>query len=245
MSTSGTWNFSVTALQIITSALEDIGVIASGATITSNDLSVALRTLNLLVKQWQGSSDKFPGLKVWTRQRLAMFFAKGQKDYLIGPASTDDRAAIMVSGSGAPATYQSTTLTSARSANDTVTPVTSSSGMTAGDQFGIVLSDGTLGWTTIATVDSATQVTLASNTLGAASLGSVVFSYTAKSQRFVDIEAAVLRDNTNPVQPIDIPIKIYTDAQQYESITQKGAAGDPTAILVEPQRLNTRVTTNF
>jgi hypothetical protein len=117
--------------------------------------------------------------------------------------------------------------------------------MTAADQFGISLADGTLGWTTISTVDSATQVTLAANTLGAAVINAVVFSYTAKAQRFVEIEAAVLRDNSAPTQPIDIPLKIYTDVQQYEAITQKGAVGDPTAILVEPQRLNTRVTTNF
>ncbi len=236
MTTSGTWTYSVTALQVITSAFEDIEVIANGQTLDSNDLATALRTLNLLVKQWQGTSDKFPGLKIWTRQRLAIFFVKGQSRYLVGPAATDDRASVA---------YNSTTTTAAKAANATSLSVSTSAGMTAADVIGIVLADGTIGWTTITTVNSSVLLTLPSNTLGAANSGAVIYTYTAKAQRFVELEAAALRNNADPTQPIDIPIEIYTDVQQYESITQKGAQGDPTAILLEPMRLNTVVTCNF
>lgn len=195
-----------------------------------------LRTLNLQVKQWQGTSDKFPGLKVWTRQRLNLFFAIGQARYLVGPASSDDRAA---------AAQVVTTLGANKAANATSVTVASTTGMTAADAIGIVLSDGTLGWTTISSVDSATGLTLPANSVGAAGSGAIVFTYTAKAQRFVELESASLRDWSNPSQPIDIPIEVYTDVQQYESVTQKLAPGDPTAILVEPQRLNTAVTLNF
>lgn len=236
MPTSGSWDYSVTALQVITAAAEDIGVIANGQTLDSNDLATMLRTLNLLVKQWQGKSDKFPGLKIWTRQRLVIFFVSGQNRFLIGPASGDDRASVNAIG---------TTLGAAKAANATSVTVASTVGMTAADQIGFVTTAGPIGWTTITSVDSTTGLTLPANSVGAAAAGNVVYTYTSKAQRFVDIESAVLRDWSSAGQPIDIPIEIYTDVTEYERITQKFASGDPTAILVEPTRLNTVVTTNF
>ena len=236
MATSGSFDYSVTASNIIVAAHEDLGVLASGATIDSNDETAALRTLNLLVKQWQGRSDKFPGLKIWTRQRLVLFFVAAQSRFLVGPASTDDRAS---------ANSLATTLGAAKAANATAITVTSTAGMTAADVIGFVTDAGPLGWGTISTVDSAIGLTIAANTIGAAASGKVVYTYTSKAQRFVDIEAAVLRDNSSAGQPIDTPIEVYTDVGQYESLPQKLAAGDPTAILVEPQRLNTVVTMNF
>lgn len=239
MTTSGSYDYGATASNIITASAEDIGVIQSGQSLDSNDFAVFLRTLNYLVKQWQGTSDKFPGLKIWTRQRLSIFFAPGtpnQQRFLIGPASSDDRSSVSV---------VTTQLTAAKAANATSVTVASTTGMTAADQIGICTAAGGIGWTTILTVDSATGLTLPANTIGAANVGAVVYTYTNKAQRFVEIEAASLRDNSSLGQPIDIPLEIYTDVQQYENITQKFAPGDPTAILIEPQRLNTAVTTNF
>jgi hypothetical protein len=236
MPTSNSWNYSVTASQIITSAAEDIGAIANGQTINSNDFATMLRTLNLLVKQWQGTSDKFPGLKVWTRQRLILYFVSGQARYLVGPASTDDRSST---------SQVITTLTTAKAANALAAVVASTTGMTAGDQIGFVTSAGTLGWTTITTVTNGTDLVLPANTVGAADSGALVFTYTNKAQRFVELEAVSLRDWSTPGQPIDIPLEVYTDVQQYEAVTQKNASGDPTAILVEYQRINTAITLNF
>ena len=236
MPTSGSYNYSVTALQVITSAYEDIGVIANGQTIDSNDLSTGLRTLNLLVKQWMGLAAKFPGLQQWTRQRLVLFLNQGQNRYLVGPASSDDRASV---------NSLATTLSAAKAANATSVTVSSTAGMTAADQIGFVTTAGTLAWTTISSVDSATGLTLPANTVGAAGVGGVVYTYTSKAQRFVECEAASLRDNSQAGQPIDLPVQIYTDVQQYENLTQKNASGDPTAMLVEFGRLNTVVTTNF
>lgn len=236
MATSGSFDYSVTALQVIESAAEDIGVIANGQSMDSNDLATMLRTLNLLVKQWQGTSDKFPGLKTWTRHRLEIPFESNVNRYLIGPAGTDARSSIAM---------VVTQLAATKAANATSVTVDSTTGMTAADQIGFQLSAGGIGWTTISSVDSATGLTLPANSVGAADSEATVYVYTSKAQRFVEIEAAVLRDWSTPSQPIDLPIDIYTDVQQYENLTQKLAPGDPTAILVEYGRLNTVVTTNF
>lgn len=199
-------------------------------------MATFLRSLNLLAKQWQGTSDKFPGLKVWTRQRLVIFLVLNQSRYVIGPASGDDRASV---------NSLATLTTANKTASSTALVVSSTTGMTAADIIGIVLNDGTVGWTTIATVTDGTNLVLAANTLGAAAAGRVVYTYTSKAQRFVELESAVLRDNSTAGQPIDIPLEVYTDVQEYERVVQKQAPGDPTSILIEYQRLNTAVTCNF
>ncbi len=238
MSTSGSWNFSMTAADVIQTAYEDTGYVVPGGTVDTPSLTMALARLNQIVKQWQGRADHFPGLKVWTRQRLTLFPVAGQARYLIGPAATDDRAT---------ASPVVTLLTANKVANATSVTVSDTTGMTAGDQIGFVTSagNGAIGWTTISVVGSATSLTLPSNTVAAANANSVVYTYTNKAQRFVDMEVVKLRDWSVPTQPIDIDVGVYTDVGQYEAVTQKLAPGDPISVLVEPQRLNTAVTCNF
>ena len=236
MSTSGSYDFSMTAANVIQSAYEDTGYVVPGGTVDTASVTMALSRLNQIVKQWQGKADHFPGLKVWTRQRLTLFPVSGQARYLVGPASSDDRA------TAAPVV---TLLTANKAANATSVTVTSTTGMTAADQIGFVTSVGTIGWTTITSVDSATGLTLPSNSVVAANSGAVVYTYTNKAQRFVDLEAVKLRDWSTPTQPIDIDVDVYTDVGQYEAVPQKLAPGDPLTILVEPMRLNTVVTCNF
>ena len=236
MATSGSWNYSVTAADIIKAALEDLGVVIAGASVTANDSTLALQRLNFLAKQWQGVADGAPGLKIWTRQRLVLFPVKDQARYLIGPASTDDRASV---------DSLATTLGAAKAASATAITVSSTTGMTAADILGFVTDAGTVGWTTISSVDTSTTLTAAANTVGAAASGKVVYTYTNKAQRFPAWESVVLRDNSSVGQPIDIPLGVYTDVAEYEALSQKLASGDPTAILIEPQRLNTAVTLNY
>lgn len=236
MATSGSWDYSVTASSVITAAAENIGLIAAGDTIDTGDFASILKRLNFIVKQWQGKADMAQGLKVWTRQRLSIFLNANQIRYSIGPAATDDRASVNA---------LATTLGAAKAANATAITLTSTAGMTDNDQIGFVTTAGSIGWTTITTVNSSVSVTVPANTIGAAAAGGVVYTYTSQAQRFPTIETAVLRDNSQAGQPIDLPVRIYTDVAQYEMLPQKYANGDPLSILVEPQRLNTYVTTDF
>src|SRR5262245_58143387 len=92
MGTSGSYNFSMTRNQVIAQAMKDARAIGFDQTPTDQEISDCSLKLNMLVKQWQGKSDFALGLKVYSRQRLTLFLAKGQQRYLIGPASTDARA---------------------------------------------------------------------------------------------------------------------------------------------------------
>lgn len=241
MATSGSWDYSATASQIITAAAEDIGLVQPGATLATNLQTAMLRRLNFIAKQWQGKADMAKGLKLHTRQRVTVFLAKNQPTYLVGP-----------SGDHATTQYGRTTLSAAEAAGQTTLSITATTDttnypgttvtMTAADKIGIVQTDGTLFWTTISSTGAGPTVVVDDAlTVGAAS-GAYVYWYTNKAQRFPFCEAAVLRNSSI----VDIGLPVFTDVRQYEEgISNKTQQGDPIQLLIEPIRLSTRVTTDF
>lgn len=239
MATSGSWNFGLTAATAIQDAAENLGVLQPGGTIVTAHQTAMLRKLNLIVKQWQGMSDFAPGLKVHTRQRISLFLAKGQQRYLIGPASTDSRAATAwgrTTISANEAALQ--TELSITSNVDTTTAPGTTVTMTASDIIGIEQNDGTIHWSAISGTPGATA-TIASAITVAANAGNYVYWFTARAQRFVHIESALLRDENYK----DTPLDVYRSVEEYEKgVSDKYADGDPTCILVEPRSLNTAVT---
>lgn len=240
MATSGSWNYSVDAAAVIKAAYEDLGVIEPGATVGSTDSAMALVRLNLIVKQWQGRTDFAPGLKVWTRRRVALFLEYGQQEYLVGPASTDSRCAT---------TWGHTTLDAAEAAGQTVISVAattdsttnprSSVTMTGSDIIGIEMDDGTMHWSTVSSISAGDTVTIGNATPSAAASGNHVYWFTSRAQRLIDIETALLRNASNNT---DQPIDILRSAAEYDQgIPDKYSDGNPTCLLAEPLTLNTRI----
>jgi hypothetical protein len=170
---------------------------------------------------------------------VTLFLAVGQHKYLIGPASTDARAA---------STYGRTTISADEAASQTVISITSNTDtttfpgttvtMASGDIVGIELNDGTIQWTTISGTPAATM-TISVALTAAAAAGNYVYWFTSRAQRFPVVESALLRnENRN-----DTPLYIYSDAEEYDlGVVDKHADGDPTSILVEPLRITTAVT---
>lgn len=241
MATSGSWDYSLTAAGIIADAYENLGVVIPGGTISSARSTKAMTTLNLLVKQYQGTSDGAPGVKVHTRQRITLMLAKGQQTYLVGPAATDARSSTLLGRTTVSTAYVSGTSLIVAANTDTTTYPGTTISMTSADFIGVVLSDGTIGWTTLNGTPGGTTLTLTAGFSLGAAVGNYVYWFTKRAQRFPVIESAVLR------QPglTDSTLGIYTEARQYDQgVGDKYADGSPTAILVEPLRLNTRVTCN-
>lgn len=241
MTTSNSFNYSLTAADIIKSAYEDLGVISPGETVGTNDSTMALTRLNMLVKQLQGDPDISPWLKILSRRRITLALAKGQQTYLVGPATTDSRASTQMGR---------TTISAAEAAGQSVLSITSNTDtttypgttltMTNGDIIGIQLDDGTIQWTTISGTPTSTA-TVSDVLTGAAASGNYVWWFTSRAQRFTTLEAAVLREASGT----DSSLNVYRDVREYEQgVSDKYADGDPTAMLVEPLRLNTRITLN-
>lgn len=238
MATSGSWNYSLTAADVIKAAYEDTGIIQPGQSVSTADSTMALTRLNILAKQLQGGIDGSMGIPLFTRQRITLFLAKGQQKYLIGPATTDSRSAT---------SYGRTTISASEAAGQTTISITSNTDtttdpgttvtMTSGDFVGIQLDDGTLQWTTISGTPASTM-NISDALTSASAAGNYVYWFTSRAQRFPTIEAAVLRNSSLT----DTGLYIYRDVQQYAlGVADKYADGDPSALLIEPQTLNTRV----
>lgn len=84
MATSGSYNYSTSASQLIKDAMIEIGVLNASENPSSDDQSLALRELNRMIKHWQVS-----GYNLWTRERgtITLTANKGidTNPYLMGP----------------------------------------------------------------------------------------------------------------------------------------------------------------
>lgn len=247
MPTSGSWNLTRTAAQVIAAAFEDLGVIIPGGTVASADSTLALSRLNHISKQWQGDADGFPGLHIIHRQRVWLFLARGQQRYTIGPASTDARATTTPGRTTIRATEAAgQTELDITATSDTATHPGTTVSMTASDIIG-AQTDASGGdkihWSTISSTGAGPVVTIADALPSGepAGAGNYVWWFTSRAQRFVVCESAVLRNSSYN----DTSLAVYREVAEYEEgVADKYADGQPTAILIEPLATNTRVTLN-
>lgn len=224
MTTSGSVDFSVNRDEIIKGALRAARIIGKDQTPDAAHISTGAEALNMIVKQWQGKADFAPGLKVWSRKTAYLFLQQGEHQYDLGP-----------SGDNWTTTYSTTTSSAAKIASATSLSLTTAIGANA-DNVGIELTDGSIGWTTISSGGGTTTLTLPANSLGAASSGARVFTYTSKARRPLEILTAVLRDTDNQDSPL-YPMSL----EAFESITNKTADGTPYQYLYEPMLTNGRI----
>ena len=222
MTTSGTVTFTVTRDDIILKALTDLGVIAEGQTPNAYQTQLAATNLNMLVKLWQGRADFAPGLKVWSRVRADLILNAAKSVYSLGPSSTDNWASNL----------SVTTLAANLAEGATSIPITSASGMTSGDKFGILLQAGSIYWTT-ATFSGNTATIPSPGLPGPAIEGDRIYDYTALAIQPLEILTGRLIDISNTSIPID-PMTLQT----YESLPttlDPNTASDPLAYYYERQ----------
>lgn len=202
MTTSGSTNFELSRDEIVRQAALLCRAVGANATMSSRlvtDFSIAL---NAMVKHWQGR-----GLHVWTVTEGVLFPVAGQTKYTTG--------ADHIAG-----TWYETTLSADEAAAQTVLDATSTTNMTALDNIGIVLDDGTIHWTTIVSKTSST-VTITAALPSAAASGNKIFNYTTKMGkplRVVDARRRLIVDGT------ETPIPVVS-RQEYRAIPNKTGAG--------------------
>jgi hypothetical protein len=228
-STSGTYNFSVTQYQIIRQSMLDIGALDGLEQPTPEEYTDCSFKLNMLVKQWMGKQDFAPGMKVWTRERSALFMGYTKYFYQLGV--TGDNWALATTGLLYPQQFNAVLSVGTANAGQPVITVASSANVNLNDYIGVMVGSD-LQWTTVLAVNTGTNaVTLAANLSAAVGPNAQVFNYTTKAQRPEVIIAANLRD----IYYNDTPLKIM-NVEEYESLPTKAMPtfqSDPTAILYE------------
>lgn len=163
MTTSGTYVKTFTRQELINASFRLVGVGIQGETLSAEDMANGVTACQMLLKHMTTQ-----GLHLWKRQWIVVFMAQNQVRYRLGPGG--DRACFEAS-------LTATTVTTAAVTGATTLVLTSTVGMTANDVFGVVLDDGSLFWTTIVSVDSATGVTITDALTDDVSASAQVFSY--------------------------------------------------------------------
>jgi hypothetical protein len=162
MTTSGSTAFNFNRDQIIMSAGRKIGAIEAGETFGAAAVQDFADQLNIMVKAWDAT-----GLHIWTETEATLFLQPNQIAYTLGGSTTDHAAE----------SYTATTLASAAASGATTIVVESATNFAAGYQVGVVLDDGTIGWSTESGAPSGTSITLATALSDSAGAGAAVYVY--------------------------------------------------------------------
>lgn len=219
MSTSGTTTFNETRDTIISNALQLLNVLASGETANANDITFCASVLNAMIKAWMGQ-----GIHLWTEEEGTIYLVQGQAQYTLQSGISGANAS---DGSGTPVETTLSSIGSGSSIN-----VTSSTGMTVGDNIGIEISTASMFWTTITSI-SATTIGLNASLSGTAAVGNLVATYTTQLARPLSIQTARVRDLNGFDRPIWIKPR-----QDYMMIPQKSITGAPVILYYTPQITN-------
>jgi hypothetical protein len=235
MTTSGTFNFTVAATDIVREAMLNVGAIGEAEVPTAQEYNDCLRKLNMLMKQWMGKQDFAPGLKMWTRQRGALFLGAQQFVYELGPYG--DAWAGGVTGSTAGQLYNQTTLTANSNTGATTLTVSAITNINAGDFIGVQYVSPAgytdIFWTTVTIAPTGHTVTIANALTGNASTNGYVWNFTTKGQRPLAVVTSLLRDiYNNDVQQNPLTLEDY---EALPTKTMKSFQADPTAYYYESQ----------
>jgi hypothetical protein len=212
MAVSGSKDFAITRADIIGAALRKIGVFDEADDVSGEATTTASLALNMLVKEWVAD-----GADIFLRTESTLFLQPDTNTYTLSTDHITD-------------SYVETTLSAAEASGQTVISVTSSTGMTAADNVGIKMDDNTIHWTTIASVDSSTQITIDTATDDDAASGNKVYAYTTKSDRPQKILYAFRSD----INGFDTEITIIGE-NEYRSQSNKTSDGPPVEIWYNPQ----------
>lgn len=224
LTTSGTYTYSVSVVNLLSASLRLCQVIGESETATGDQLQNGMDAMAAMVKGWQAS-----GIHVWAEEECTLFLQTGQVLYDLGGSSTDH--ACLTSA------YVQTSLTANAAASATTITVDSITGISNGNFIGIQLDDSTNFWTTVSGAPSGSTVTLASALTGAASDGAFVFSYGTPLMRPLRVYGG-RRYNFQPVSgtgAIETPILMMARLD-YQALPNKYTSGIVTQFFYDPQQ---------
>lgn len=213
MTTSGSINLTASSLDIIKEALEIVGALEENGTPTSDQITGTQRTLNYMVKSWQGVTNLF------AIQKVTVFLEKDKISY-----------SLLGTGDHWTTSFVSTTVSTAASSGASSIEVASITGMSDTNNIGIELADGTMQWTTINGAPSGSTVNLGNNLTDDVEVGAAVFVYATKAGRPMKI----LNGVRTTFSGTDVPLNLYT-LDKYVNLSNKTQTGPVVHVYYDPQ----------
>jgi len=220
MATSGSVDYNVTGTAIVIEAMELIGAIAAGETLTAHDGASCLRSLEMMIKHWQAE-----GIGLWRNKEAALFLSYEGYSFSVGP--TGDHCST---------TWVKTEIATAASSGDATITVDDDTGVLDGDYIGVELDDYSLQWTTVDGDPVANVITLDAVLTDDVAVDNHVYTYTTLISRPLEIIEARLHRASGS----DIPMKIIS-LDEYTRLSTKTTTGVPNQIYYDPQQINIKV----
>lgn len=214
MTRSGSYDWSLTRVQLVNSALRTVLSQSSAIPFDSAELADATEALNMMLKAW---SNK--GFGLWARKEITLHLEYGEEQYSLGPT-----------GDHATATAVKTEIETAADSGDSSIEVDSIAGISDGDYIGIELDDGTLQWTTVDGDPSGTTVTLDDSLTDDAAVDNHVYAYTTKCQR--PLKILEIRRVDSAANEVPMELISRTD---YMALASKTSTSYPNQAYYDPQ----------
>jgi len=226
MSVNTSTSFTQTRDQLILDAFQLIGVYGIGRTVSSEDMTVAVSFLNKMIKAW-GTK----GLLLWCKEEATVFLSPSVSNYSFGQTSTPAYAAL------ASDTIISQTTTAAVLGATTIN-VINSAGMSVSDYVGVLQSDMSVFWTTIASIPNSTSIVLSSGTSTTVNQAANVYTFTTlinKPYRVLSCRR-VWGFDSGVTTTIDEVVMNPLSHSDYYNLPLKSANGLPNQYYYDPQR---------
>jgi len=213
MALSASFDFSLNTNEFIKEALLEAGVTDENESPSNVMNEFARRRFNMMLKSWQGD-----GLQLWIHREAFIFLEKAKVTYsLPGDNFTES--------------YTETAVKTAASSAATTLDVDSTSGMTAADYIGVEVDDGTMHWTTVASVTDSDTVELTDALDDDAAVDNVVYFYTTQAPRPLRITDCTRKVNGGT------ETTMWPDARSdYWGLSDKSTSGTPSQYWFSPYR---------
>lgn len=222
MATSGSIDFTVTRDEIITEALELLGVLREGQSPNADQLTSLSRTLNMMIKNWQAD-----GLNLFAVRRQFLFLEKGVREYDLSATTVRHFTEAFT---------QTTTTAQSLAGTNTVT-LSSTTGLA--DGYFIGLAAGTdVFWTTVSGAPVGNVVTLTDNLGFDIPSDAIVYYYQSKANRPMKIVNGYIRIGGNE-RGTDITLD-HLSREEYITLSVKDAIGVTTQFYYDPQIVSGR-----
>lgn len=224
VSTSGTYVYTASAINLLTAALRIAQVIGETETANGAQLENGLDAFSIMVKAWQGS-----GIHLWCEEECTLFLQTGQTQYAIGGSSTDNACLTDQ--------YVQTSLATTAAASASTIDVTSVTGISAGNFIGIQVDAGTNFWTTVNGAPSGSTVTLTTPMPSQATQGAFVFSYGTPLARplRVMLGRRFTYQAVSGTGAIETPLLMMARLD-YQALPNKFTPGTVTQFFYDPQQ---------
>ena len=222
LSTSGTYSYSASVIEILKAALRLAQIIGDTETPTGEQYQNTFDAFSAMVAGWSAAA-----IHVWCEEEMILFPQPGQTLYSLGTSSTDNACLFN--------SLIQTSLASNASSGASSLVLSNAAGIATGNTIGVQLDAGTNYWSAVTGVSGST-VSISGTLPSQATSPAMVFAYATplmRPLRMYSYRRYTLLNNVS--SRYDVPMAIWSRLD-YQMQPNKTTPGVITAAFFDPQQ---------